>query len=145
MAAGANVSRTGPDQSSVIEATASGSTLTIAFKDQPAARADHGQARQRRDHHRPFLARVPTARRASRGAGNRVVRFSGGDNDTKYHIALPLGFLTDKLGFPFSGGDCRKMYMVFRAPRFEIVEEALGDGCFLTADVGPGATCVERR
>ena len=31
------------------------------------------------------------------------------------------------------------MYMVF-APRFEIVEEALEDGCFLTAGVGPGDT-----
>ena len=31
------------------------------------------------------------------------------------------------------------MYMVF-APRFEIVEEALDDGCFLTAGVGPGDT-----
>ena len=31
------------------------------------------------------------------------------------------------------------MYMVF-APRFEIVEEALDDGCFLTAPVGPGDT-----
>ncbi len=35
--------------------------------------------------------------------------------------------------------DCRKMYMVF-APRFEITEEELDDGCFLTAGVGPGDT-----
>ena len=70
---------------------------------------------------------------------NRSIRFSGGDNDTKYHISLPLGFLTDKNAAVFSAADCRKMYMVF-APRFEIVEQALDDGCFLTAGVGPGDT-----
>ena len=70
---------------------------------------------------------------------NRSIRFRGGDNDTKYHITLPLGCLTDKKGGVFSAADCRKMYMVF-APRFEIAEEALEDGCFLTAPVGPGAT-----
>ena len=34
--------------------------------------------------------------------GNRTIRFSGGDNDTKYHISLPLGFLTDKTRRAFS-------------------------------------------
>ena len=70
---------------------------------------------------------------------NRSIRFSGGDNDTKYHISLPLGALTDKNSQTVPAVDCRKMYMVF-APRFEIVEEALDDGCFLTAGVGPGDT-----
>ena len=71
---------------------------------------------------------------------NRSIRFSGGDNDTKYHITLPLGvpYRQERRGV-FSAADCRKMYMVF-APRFEIVEQALDDGCFLTAGVGPGDT-----
>ena len=48
---------TGPDQSSVIEATASGNTLTIAFKTSPPPAHGHGQVGQRRDPHRPVLPR----------------------------------------------------------------------------------------
>ncbi len=67
-------------------------------------------------------------------------RFSGGDNDTKYHITLDFTQpLLDKLGRTVPMNDCRKMYMVF-APRFEITEQELEDGCFLTTGVGPNDT-----
>ena len=50
----------------------------------------------------PVDARTPrTTRKDVQGVtfgDNRSIRFSGGDNDTKYHISLPLGFLTDKNG-----------------------------------------------
>jgi hypothetical protein len=135
---GKNVFRVGPDQSSVIEATASGNTLTIAFKTSPPPAQVMGKLGN---------GEIITVRSFHEGDGtqgvtfgdNRSIRFSGGDNDTKYHITLPLGFLTDKNAAVFSAADCRKMYMVF-APRFEIVEQALDDGCFLTAGVGPGDT-----
>ena len=135
---GNNVFRVGPDQSSVIEATASGNTLTIAFKTSPPPAQVMGKLGN---------GEIITVRSFHEGDGtqgitwgdNRSIRFSGGDNDTKYHITLPLGFLTDKNAAVFSAADCRKMYMVF-APRFEIVEQALDDGCFLTAGVGPGDT-----
>ena len=148
---GKNVVVTGPDQSSVIQATASGKTLTIAFKTSPPpatvmGKLGNGEILTVRSWHET----VPVdARDASYDASkdvqgvtfgaNRSVRFSGGDNDTKYHISVPLGALTDKSSQTVPTVDCRKMYMVF-APRFEIVEEALEDGCFLTAGVGPGDT-----
>ena len=62
------------------------------------------------------------------------VRFTGGDNDTKYHISLNFAALTDKIGRAVPTNDCRKIYMVF-APRFEATEAELQDGCFLTAGV----------
>jgi len=135
---GKNVYVVGPDQSSVIEATASGNTLTIAFKTSPPPAQVMGKLGN---------GEIITVRSFHEGEGaqgvtfgdNRSIRFTGGDNDTKYRISLPLGFLTDKNGGVFSAADCRKMYMVF-APRFEIVEESLNDGCFLTADVAPGDT-----
>ncbi|MDR3700925.1 MAG: hypothetical protein P4L56_14865, partial [Candidatus Sulfopaludibacter sp.] len=150
-ASSGGVAVTGPDQSGVIEATASGKTLTIAFKTSPPpatvmGKLGNGEIVTVRSWHDT----VPVdARDASYDASkdvqgvtfgaNRSIRFAGGDNDTKYHISLPLGALTDKNSQTVPTLDCRKMYMVF-APRFEIVEEALDDGCFLTADAGPGDT-----
>ena len=142
---------TGPDQSSVIEATASGKTLTIAFKTAPPpapvfGKLGNGEILTVRSYHETvpveFQDESYDASKDVQGitlGANRSIRFTGGDNDTKYRISLPLGYLTDKTGAVFSAADCRKMYMVF-APRFEIVEEALDDGCFLTAPVGPGDT-----
>ena len=135
---GKNVFVVGPDQSSVIEATVSGNTLSIAFKTSPPPAQVMGKLGN---------GEIITVRWFHEGDGtqgvtfgdNRSIRFSGGDNDTQYHITLPLGFLTDKNAAVFSAADCRKMYMVF-APRFEIVEQSLDDGCFLTAGVGPGDT-----
>ena len=133
-----NCAVTGPDQSGVIEATASGTTLTIAFKTAapPATvfgKLGNGEVLAVRSYHEGDGVQGVT------WGENRTIRFRGGDNDTKYHITLPLGALTDRLGGAVPTDDCRKMYMVF-APRFEIAEEALEDGCFLTAGVGPGAT-----
>ena len=135
---GHNVAVTGPDQSGVIEATASGTTLTIAFKTAapPATvfgKLGNGEVLAVRSYHEGDGVQGIT------WGENRTIRFRGGDNDTKYHISLPLGALTDKTGAAVPTQDCRKIYMVF-APRFEIVEEALEDGCFLTAPVGPGDT-----
>ena len=63
-------------------------------------------------------------------------RFSGGDNDTKYHVTLDFTQpQMDKLSRTVPMSDCRKMYMVF-APRFEITAQEFEDGCFLTAGVG---------
>lgn len=136
--AGHNVSRTGPDQSSVIEATANGTTLTVAFKTSvpPAAvygKLGNGEVLAVRSYHEGDGPQGMT------WGENRTIRFSGGDNDTKYHITLPLGALLDKNSVAVPTQDCRKMYMVF-APRFEIVEQALEDGAFLTAPVNPGDT-----
>jgi hypothetical protein len=133
---GSNVARTGPDQATVIEATASGAMLTISFRTSPPPAMLYGKLGN---------GEIVTVRSFHEGDGaqgitfgeNRSIRFRGGDNDTKYHITLDLGYLIDKNGQVVPTVDCRKMYMVF-APRFEIVEEALEDGCFLTADVGPG-------
>ncbi|HZT29401.1 MAG TPA: hypothetical protein VFA33_05935 [Bryobacteraceae bacterium] len=146
-----NTSRTGPDQSGVIQATASGKTITIAFKTSapPATvmgKLGNGEILSVRSFHETvpedeqFDGYDPAkdVQGVTFGA-NRSIRFRGGDNDTKYHIALPLGALTDKNGDTVPTVDCRKVYMVF-APRFEIVEEALEDGCFLTAPVDPGDT-----
>ncbi|MBS1853882.1 MAG: hypothetical protein JST11_00840 [Acidobacteria bacterium] len=142
---------TGPDQSGVIEATATGTTLTIAFKTStpPApvyGKLGNGEVLAVRSYHETVPVDLQDesydASKDVQGitfGGNRVIRFRGGDNDTKYHINLPLGALSDKNGVAVPTQDCRKMYMVF-APRFEIVEEALEDGCFLTAPVGPGDT-----
>lgn len=56
---------------------------------------------------------------------------SGGGNDTKYHVTLDSPQpLLDKLGRTVPMND-----MVFAA-RFEITEQELEDGCFLTASVG---------
>ena len=142
---------TGPDQSGVIEATASGPTLTIAFKTAlpPApvfGKLGNGELLAVRSYHVTLPEEFRDAsydpakdvQGITLGA-NRTIRFSGGDNDTKYHITLPMGALTDKNSQPVPTQDCRKMYMVF-APRFEIVEDALADGCFLTAPVNPGDT-----
>lgn len=66
-------------------------------------------------------------------------RFSGGDNDTRYRVALDFANLINKNGNRVPTEDCRKIYMVF-APRFEQTEGELEDGAFLTAGVGPGDT-----
>ncbi len=145
------VAVTGPDQSGVIEATASGKTLAIAFKTStpPATvmgKLGNGENLTVRSFHETVSEANQDAsydpakdvQGVTLGA-NRSKRFTGGDNDTKYHITLPLGALTDKNSQPVPTADCRKMYMVF-APRFEIIEEALEDGCFLAAPVGPGDT-----
>ena len=67
-------------------------------------------------------------------------RFSGGDNDTRYHIALDFRQeLRDKLNRVVPMNDCRKIYMVF-APRFEQPKPNWRDGCFLTSGVGPADT-----
>ena len=146
-----NCAVTGPDQSSVIEATASGTSLTIALKTAPPpalvyGKLGNGEVLAVRSYHETVPVDLQDesydASKDMQGitwGDNRSIRFSGGDNDTKYHISLPLGFLTDKSANVFSAADCRKMYMVF-APRFEVVEQALDDGCFLTAGVGPGDT-----
>ena len=55
----------------------------------------------------------------------RNVVFAGGDNNTKYHVALDFAALTDKLGAAVPMNDCRKIYMVF-APRFEAAESESG-------------------
>jgi hypothetical protein len=133
---GSNVARTGPDQSSVIHAAASDATLTISFRTSPPPAMVYGKLGN---------GEIISVRSWHEGDGtqgitfgeNRSLRFRGGDNDTKYHITLPLGALTDKNSNTVPTEDCRKMYMVF-APRFEIVEEALEDGCYLTAPVDPG-------
>ena len=70
---------------------------------------------------------------------NRSIRFAGGDNDTKYHISLPLGALTDKNAARSPTADCRKMYMVF-APRFEIVGAGAGGRLLPDRRRGTGAT-----
>ena len=146
-----NCAVTGPDQSSVIEATAHGTTLTIAFKTAPPpatvfGKLGDGELLAVRSYHvtvpEDFQDESYDPAKDVQGitfGTNRTIRFAGGDNDTKYHITLPLGSLTDKAAQIFSAADCRKMYMVF-APRFEVVEEALADGCFLTAPVNPGDT-----
>ena len=72
------------------------------------------------------------------GNGANVV-FAGGDNDTKYHVALNFAALTDKTGQAVPMNTCRKIYMVF-APRFEAAEAELQDGCFLSAGVNAAAT-----
>ena len=67
-------------------------------------------------------------------------QFSGGDNDTRYCISLDFRQpLTDKLGRVVPMHDCRKIYMVF-APRFELTEAELGEGCFLASPGGPSDT-----
>ena len=59
------------------------------------------------------------------GGSGTSRRFSGGDNDTEYHITLDFTQpLLDKLSRTVPLEDCRKMYMVF-APRFEITEQEL--------------------
>ena len=142
---------TGPDQSAVVEATASGTTLTIAFKSAPPpatvyGKFGNGEVLAVRSYHTTVPVELQDASydpaqdvQGITFGANRTIRFTGGDNDTKYHISLPLGALTDKNSQSVPTVDCRKMYMVF-APRFEIVEEALEDGCFLTAPVNTGDT-----
>ncbi len=73
----------------------------------------------------------------------KSVRFTGGDTDKKYRVALDFTQpLLDKNGQAVPMNDCRKIYMVF-APRFERIEEELEDGCFLTADIGPADTVLQ--
>jgi hypothetical protein len=124
-----NCAVAGPDQSSVIEATATGTTLTIAFKTStpPATvfgKLGNGELLAVRSYHEAVPVDLQgesyDASKDVQGitfGANRSIRFSGGDNDTKYHIALPLGALTDRNSRTVPTQDCRKMYMVF-APRF---------------------------
>ena len=133
--------RFGPDQSSVISATATAFSTSVASLQLQFA-----------------TPALPTPRYGNLGNIDRVLvtsghvdagsqqidwsggtgdsrRFSGGDNETKYRVALDFTQpLLDKLGRAVPMNDCRKMYMVF-APRFEITEQEVEDGCFLTAGV----------
>ncbi len=151
--------RDGPDQSGVITATCiptseTGARLVISFKTSPPpapvmGKLGNGEGVTIRSWHESVAPEYQANydppydpeqdhQGISWGA-NRSVRLTGGDNDSKYHISLPLGALTDKNSNLVPTNDCRKIYMVF-APRFEIVEEGLEDGCFLTAPVNPGDT-----
>lgn len=137
----------GPDQSGVITAAvirtgpegAPSAALVLTFATPPLPAARYGKLGN--------LDRVlVTSGHQGVGGQNmdwtgpRNPRFTGGDNDTRYHIALDFTQpLLDKLNRAVPMDDCRKMYLVF-APRFEATEEELEDGCFLTAGVGPSDT-----
>lgn len=136
--------RFGPDQTGVIEATASGDfsggRLTITFKTAALPAARYGKLGN--------LDRVLVTS-GHDGTGSQALnwyapgssfRFSGGDNNTKYHMTIDFTQpLLDKQSRTVPMNDCRKMYMVF-APRFEQTEAELDDGCFVTSGVGPSDT-----
>ncbi|MCC6362146.1 MAG: hypothetical protein IT165_01400 [Bryobacterales bacterium] len=135
--------RFGPDQTAVIEATATGytggGTITLGFKAAALPAARYGKLGN--------LDRVlVTCDHTGAGAlaltwfSPGTYPFTGGDNDTRYHITLEFTQpLTDKQSRTVPMNDCRKMYLVF-APRFEQTEGELADGCFLTSGVGPSDT-----
>ncbi|MBI4905710.1 MAG: hypothetical protein HY820_18905 [Acidobacteria bacterium] len=136
--------RFGPDQTAVIEASAvgylGGGTLSISFKTAALPAARYGKLGN--------LDRV-LATSGHDGAGTQTLdwyasgstyHFTGGDNNTKYHIMLDFTQpLLDKQSRTVPMNDCRKIYTVF-APRFEQSEGELEDGCFLTSGVGPSDT-----
>ena len=148
--AGATVAgRFGPDQSGVIKAQAyglgpnsGGVAITFVVATGPTSR--YGTLGNL---DRVFLAHGRTLAGVEVGGqgfqwtvgSGASVRFTGGDNDTKYHISLNFAALTDKIGRAVPMNDCRKIYMVF-APRFEAAEAELQDGCFLSAGVDDAAT-----
>ncbi|MCC6389184.1 MAG: hypothetical protein IT167_01180 [Bryobacterales bacterium] len=136
--------RFGPDQTTVIEASATGYTggakLTLAFRTAVLPAGRYGTLGN--------LDRVLVTS-GHTGAGSQALewyasgstyRFTGGDDNTKYHVTLDFTQpLTDKQSRTVPMNDCRKIYMVF-APRFEQAEGELEDGCFLTSGVGPSDT-----
>ena len=143
--AGATVAgRFGPDQSGVIHAQAYGlgptsGGVAITFVVATGTTSRYGTLGNL---DRVFLAHGRTLAGVEVGgqgfqwtAGSGAnVRFTGGDNDTKYRISLNFAAITDKISRTVPTNDCRKIYMVF-APRFEATEAELQDGCFLTAGV----------
>jgi hypothetical protein len=142
--------RFGPDQSGVITAQVGGGSgyqsgaLYLEFKSNTADGSLYGKLgnldRVLVTHGRTMNGQADPNQGFQWTAGSGATfRFSGGDNDTRYRIELPLGALTDKLGRRVPTGTCRKIYMVF-APRFERAEEELEDGCFLAADVNASST-----
>ena len=131
------IGRYGPDQTAIIEASVAGSNLVLTFKTTPLPAPRYGKLGN--------LDRVlVTSGHTDAGeqaldwhASGSTYRFSGGDNDTLYRIALDFREeLRDKLNRVVPMNDCRKIYMVF-APRFELAEAELEEGCFLTSGVGP--------
>jgi hypothetical protein len=144
--------RFGPDQSGVIAATATAFSTSVAnlqlqfvMPALPAARygklGNIDRVLVTSGHVDAEPPDPPGSQQIDWSGGTGVTRrFSGGDNDTKYHITLDFTQpLLDKLSRTVPMNDCRKMYMVF-APRFEITEQELEDGCFLTAGVGAADT-----
>jgi hypothetical protein len=137
--------RYGPDQSSVISATASrtgpeGSTsgaLVLTFVTPALPNAHYGKLGNL-DRILVTSGHQGVGLQAVDWSGPRNPRFTGGDDDTTYHVTLDFTQpLLDKSGRTVPMNDCRKIYIVF-APRFERVEEELEDGCFLTTDATAG-------
>ncbi|MCC6391833.1 MAG: hypothetical protein IT167_14630 [Bryobacterales bacterium] len=141
--------RFGPDQSGVFGALAregsdyNSATLELGFKSSTADGTLYGKLgnldRVLVTHGRT-MGGSPDPNQGFRwsGGSGETYAFSGGDNNIKYHIRLPLDSLTDRRGRRVPTENCRKIYMVF-APRFELTEEALEDGCFLLDDVTDSA------
>ncbi|MBI4904407.1 MAG: hypothetical protein HY820_12270, partial [Acidobacteria bacterium] len=140
--------RFGPDQSGVISATATAFSASVAslrlqfvMPALPAARygklGNIDRVLVTSGHVDAEPPDPPGSQQIDWSGGTGVSRrFSGGDNDTKYRVTLAFTQpLLDKLNRTVPMNDCRKMYMVF-APRFEITEQELEDGCLLTAGVG---------
>jgi len=133
--------RYGPDQSGVISAEVWGFSLDLIFVTPALPNARYGKLGN--------LDRVLAVGGHSGGGGqgidwtgDRKPRFSGGDDDTSYHVTLDFTApLLDKLGRTVPMNDCRKIYMVF-APRFELTEAELADGCVLTAEAQAGDTVL---
>ena len=131
--------RYGSDQTAIIDASASGDALTVSFRTTPLPAPRYGKLGN--------LDRVLVTHGHTDGGSQGFQwaapgghRFSGGDNDTRYRISLDFTEpLIDKLGRVVPMNDCRKIYMVF-APRFELTEAELEDGCFLSSAVGGSDT-----
>ncbi len=132
--------RFGPDQSTVLSATAAGARLTIRFRTSPLPAPRYGKIGNT-DRILVTSGHDGAGTKSlawSGGDGSR--RFTGGDNDTRYRIGLDFRTeIRDRRNRVVPMNDCRKIYMVF-APRFERIEEQLEDGCFLAAAVEEGAT-----
>jgi hypothetical protein len=147
---GAVAGRFGPDQSQVIHAAAihtgpEGSpsgALILTFITQPLPAARYGKLGNL-DRILVTSGHEGVGSQAMDWTGPRNPRFTGGDNDTRYHITLDFTQpLLDKQGRTVPMNDCRKIYMVF-APRFERVEEELEIGTLLTAEAEPGDTVLQ--
>ena len=141
--------RYGPDQSGVITASvihtgpegAPSAALILTFATPPLPAARYGKLGNL-DRVLVTSGHQGVGGQSMDWTGPRNPRFAGGDNDTRYRIALDFTQpLLDKLGRTVPVNDCRKIYMVF-APRFEGVEEELETGAFLTADAQPGDTVL---
>jgi hypothetical protein len=141
------VGRYGPDQSGVVTASvihtgpsgAPSAALVLTFATPPLPAARYGKLGNL-DRVLVTSGHQGVGGQSLDWTGPRNPRFTGGDNDTRYHITLDFTQpLLDKRGRTVPMNDCRKMYMVF-APRFEPTEEELEDGCFLTTGVGPADT-----